>query len=173
MVWVNARVTLEEVVPGLKQLYGMKTDIDLRAFSNVSRMVAQASGRDVSWQKSIVGEGVFTHEAGIHVDGLIKDVHNYQSLDPAEFGRCHQVVLGKHSGTRAVQKVYADMGLFVDRANAGLILSEIRSFVTRGKRIPQRDDLENIYYQYLGTEVIENCSLETDNESCSREAHAC
>ena len=164
---------LEEVVPALKQLYGMKTDIDLCAFTNVSQLVALASGRDIPWQKSIVGEGVFTHEAGIHVDGLLKDVNNYQSLNPAEFGRTHQVVLGKHSGTHAVQKVYADMGLFVDRMNANLILSEIRSFVTRSKRIPQRDDLENIYYQYLGTNVMGNGALENDYENGAREAHGC
>ena len=34
------------------------------------------------WQKSVVGAGVFTHEAGIHVDGLLKDPANYQGFDP-------------------------------------------------------------------------------------------
>ena len=44
--------------------------------------MAQASGRQVAWQKSLVGEGVFTHEAGIHVDGLLKNRLNYQGIDP-------------------------------------------------------------------------------------------
>ena len=164
---------LEEVVTALKQLYGMQPNIELRAFPDVSQLVAQASGRDVPWQKSVVGEGVFTHEAGIHVDGLLKDLNNYQSLNPMDFGRSHQVVLGKHSGTRAVQKVYADMGLFVDRVNAGLILSEIRSFVTRSKCIPQRDDLEVIYQQYLGSEALGESVLETVYENGTREVNAC
>ncbi|MEZ5671138.1 MAG: hypothetical protein R3E08_01670 [Thiotrichaceae bacterium] len=46
--------------------------------------------------KSIVGAGVFTHEAGIHVDGLLKDPLNYQGVDPQEVGRQHQFILGKH-----------------------------------------------------------------------------
>jgi homocitrate synthase NifV len=63
-----------------------------------SEAVARASGRPVGWHKSIVGEGVFTHEAGIHVDGLLKDPANYQGVDPALLGRHHRMLLGKHSG---------------------------------------------------------------------------
>jgi len=163
---------LEEVVSALKQLYGMESDINLRAFGDVSQLVARASGREVPWQKSIVGEGVFTHEAGIHVDGLLKDVNNYQFLNPLEFGRSHQVVLGKHSGRRALQKVYSDMGLSVDGLRADVMLSEIRSFVTRTKRIPQRGDLEEIYYHNLRTGVS-NDAPEIYYEDSANEAHAC
>jgi homocitrate synthase NifV len=48
--------------------------------------------------KSIVGEAVFTHESGIHVDGLLKDRGNYEAFQPEELGREHRLVLGKHSG---------------------------------------------------------------------------
>ena len=52
------------------------------SFPALSAKVAQASGRPVSWQKSLVGEGVFTREAGIHVEGLLKHPDNYQGFDP-------------------------------------------------------------------------------------------
>ena len=164
---------LEEVVSALKQVYGMHSDIDMRAFGKVSQQVARASGREIPWQKSIVGEGVFTHEAGIHVDGLLKDVNNYQALNPIDFGRHHKIVLGKHSGSRALQKVYADMGLLLDRTTANYILAEIRSFVTRSKRIPQRGDLEGFYYQYLETGECNDSVLEINHENGAREGHVC
>ena len=63
---------LEEVVLGLKQCHGIDAGIRLRDFPALSAIVARASGRPVPWQKSVVGEGVFTHEAGIHVDGLLR-----------------------------------------------------------------------------------------------------
>ena len=47
----------------------------------------------MAWQKSVVGAGVFTHEAGIHVDGLLKDRRNYENFAPEELGRRHQLVL--------------------------------------------------------------------------------
>jgi len=140
---------LEEVAMGLKHLYNIDTGIDLHNYAGVSALVAAASGRPVSWQKSIVGDGVFTHEAGIHVDGLIKDPLNYQSIDPADLGRVHQLVLGKHSGTHGVLRAYAEMGLSLQRNQANTILSLVRDFVTRTKRIPELNDLMQFYDQLL------------------------
>ncbi len=103
---------LEEVVMGLRQLYGFQMNIDLSRFPALSQQVAAAANRPLSWHKSLVGEGVFTHEAGIHVDGLLKHPLNYQGVDPAErSGRSHRLVLGKHSGAQAVRTFYRDLGI--------------------------------------------------------------
>ena len=90
---------LEEVVMALRHLCDTETGVDSRHFPSLSKLVARASGRAVSVNKSIVGEAVFTHEAGIHVDGLCKNPLNYQGFDPIEVGREHRMVLGKHSGS--------------------------------------------------------------------------
>jgi homocitrate synthase NifV len=136
---------LEEVVLGLRRLYDFELPINMQNFSQLSQRVANASGRPLSWQKSIVGPGVFTHEAGIHVDGLLKDPLNYQGIDPAELGRRHELVLGKHSGTQTVVQAYADLGISVSREQARLILDQIRSFVTRTKQKPTPRYLESLY----------------------------
>ena len=138
---------MEEVIMGLKHLYNIDSGIDLHDYSILSSLVARASGRPISWHKSIVGDGVFTHEAGIHVDGLIKDPMNYQGIDPADLGRVHQMVLGKHSGTHAVLRAYSELGLELHREQAISILSAIRDFVTRTKRTPELDDLMQFYDQ--------------------------
>lgn len=132
---------LEEVVLGVEKLYGGRTGIDLKGFPALSERVAYASGRPVPWQKSIVGPGAFTHEAGIHVDGLIKDPRNYQGFDPGEVGRSHRIVLGKHSGHRAVQAVYASLGIPLSRAAACSLVAALRAFVLRAKRPPDTADL--------------------------------
>ena len=77
---------LEEVAVSLKLLHAIETGVDFRKLPAISERVARASGRQVAWQKSLVGEGVFTHEAGIHVDGLLKNRLNYQGIDPALLG---------------------------------------------------------------------------------------
>lgn len=136
---------LEEVVVGLKQLYEIHSGINLQDFPQVSKLVEQASGREVHWQKSIVGRGVFTHEAGIHVDGLLKDPLNYQAFNPAEVGRTHEFVLGKHSGAHAVQQVFSEMGIFLDGNAASRILLAVRSLVSKTKRPPLVTDLQEIY----------------------------
>lgn len=141
---------LEEVVMGLKHLYNIDSGVDLHDYTELSVLVANASGRPIAWQKSLVGDGVFTHEAGIHVDGLIKDPLNYQGIDPADLGRRHQLVLGKHSGTHAVLRAYHEMGLNLHREQASRILDSIRDFVTRNKRTPQLEDLMRFYDQLPG-----------------------
>ncbi len=132
---------LEEVAVGLMTLYGLDCGLDLTAFPALSQQVAQAAGRPVGWQKSLVGEGVFTHEAGIHVDGLLKDPLIYQGLDPALIGREHRLVLGKHSGSRSVQASFARIGIELSLNDAGLLLPAIRALAVRCKRAPRDEEL--------------------------------
>jgi len=133
---------LEEVVMGLKYLNGAATGVDLSDFDALSRLVAQASGRPVAWHKSLVGDGAFTHEAGIHVDGLLKDPRNYQAIDPAELGRRHRLVLGKHSGRQAIRLAYAELlETEIDADAAGRVLPLVRRFVKDNKRVPEMADL--------------------------------
>lgn len=136
---------LEEVVMGLRRLHGIETGVELRRFPALSHLVETASGRPIHWQKSLVGEGVFTHEAGIHVDGLLKDPANYQGVDPAELGREHRLVLGKHSGAHGVMAAYARMGVTLDKAQAALLLSRLRRSVSQSKRPPTEHELATWY----------------------------
>lgn len=135
---------LEEVVLGLRRCYGIETGVDLRNLPALSEKVASASGRPVAWQKSIVGEGAFTHEAGIHIDGLLKHPDNYQGFDPQLVGRRHRFVLGKHSGSRGVQAVYAELGHAVADVEAVLLIARIRDFVYSVKRPPSSAELRSL-----------------------------
>lgn len=132
---------LEEVVLGSHKLLKRATGVDLRGFPAVSRLVARAANRPVPWHKSVVGDGAFTHEAGIHVDGLLKDPRNYQGFDPTEVGQRHRIVLGKHSGLRAVQAVYAMLGVTLDAQAAGRLVPRVRAFVLDAKRPPNDQEL--------------------------------
>lgn len=138
---------LEECVLALKHLHGLDCGIDTRAIPSVSALVEQASGRQVAWQKSVVGAGVFTHEAGIHVDGLLKYRRNYEGLNPDELGRSHRLVLGKHSGAHMVRTSYQALGIELDDWQSQALLGRIRAFSTRTKRSPQAAELEEFYRQ--------------------------
>lgn len=132
---------LEEVVVGLKQLYGIDSGVDLHEFTVLSQQVANASGDTIGSRKSLIGRDVFSHEAGIHVDGLLKDPNNYQGVDPSVVGRNHQLVLGKHSGSQGVVHAYRQMGIAINRWQASRLLPVIRQFVCDNKRPPQSADL--------------------------------
>jgi homocitrate synthase NifV len=136
---------LEETVMALHQFYGLTTGVKTKRLPEISRLVAKASCREVAPNKSIVGEAVFTHESGIHVDGLLKNALNYQGLDPKLLGRQHRLVLGKHSGSHAVAKRYLEMGIELKPKEVALILARIRGYVSRTKRPPGTVELMNFY----------------------------
>lgn len=147
---------LEETVMALHQLYQMHTGIDVRGFGAISELVARASGRPVAPNKSIVGEAVFTHEAGIHVDGLLKNVLNYQGVNPKDLGREHRLVLGKHSGSRAVIQRYRDLGIELNEIAAAQLLKRIRLHANRTKRAPSTAELMGFYRETAASEPIPN-----------------
>ena len=138
---------LEEVVMSLHHLYHRQTGVTPRSLPEISLLVAGVSGRPVAAGKSIVGEEVFSHESGIHVHGLLRDRLNYQSLDPAELGREHRLVLGKHSGVAAVLHAYERLGLPVGAGEAKRILRLIRDFANETKHPPGEADLIRFHRQ--------------------------
>lgn len=138
---------LEEVVMALRHLHGIDTGVDMVNFPSLSQLVVQASGRPVAANKSIVGEAVFTHESGIHVDGLLKNPANYESFSPTELGRQHRTVLGKHSGSHAVKAAYAKLGLVLSNGDAQRMLDKIRLHAMRAKRAPDASELALFYLE--------------------------
>lgn len=132
---------LEEVVMSLHQLYQCATGIQPQSLAAISQAVAAASCRPIPVNKPIVGAGIFTHESGIHVSGLLRDPANYQSLDPRELGRSHELVLGKHSGSDAVRWGYRQIGIDIDEAQAQTVLPQLRHHAARTKRQPTSEEL--------------------------------
>jgi len=141
---------LEEVVVALHQLYRRPTGVDARQLPRISALVAGASGRPVAPGKSIVGEAVFTHEAGIHVHGLIRDRGTYESIDPSEVGREHRVVLGKHSGIAAVRHVYAEMKLDLHPLQGEAVLALVRRWAEVRKAAPSENVLRQFWERTRG-----------------------
>jgi homocitrate synthase NifV len=151
---------LEEVVAALEQCYRKSTGIQMAHFPALCRAVSHAAGRSVPGQKSLVGAQVFTHESGIHVDGLVKDVRNYQGIDPKLLGRSHTLVLGKHSGIGAVEAVFSRIGITLNNVQTSKLLSAVQAFAVRCKRNPSDAELLGISNQILHSgEVANNGSL--------------
>ncbi|WP_316859712.1 homocitrate synthase [uncultured Cohaesibacter sp.] len=141
--------SLEEFATAIERLHNVRTGTNIRHFDALSQMVSVASGRPIPHQKSLVGSTVFTHESGIHVDGLMKNKETYQGVDPEWLGRKHDLVLGKHSGTKAVLHVYGELGVAMSLPEAKALLSHIRGFAETFKRTPLQQDLLRLYQEML------------------------
>ncbi len=136
---------LEEVAVALQQLYGCDTGIALTELRNVAAVVAAAAARTIPPNKAIVGEHAFTHESGIHVDGLLKDRRTYQSLDPRLLGRRHRFVAGKHSGLAAIGALLSDLQLDANIEEMRAILARVREHACASKRPVAAETLTEIW----------------------------
>lgn len=132
---------LEEVAVAMSVLNQTTCGIELTQLPALCHYVYIASGRRLSPQKAIVGDTVFTHESGIHVDGLLKDVNNYQGFSPSIVGRQHQFVLGKHSGVHAIDSVYRELGITLSPRQCEQLRDPLRHWSETQKCIPSMDDL--------------------------------
>jgi homocitrate synthase NifV len=132
---------LEEVVMALKHACGVALPIDTRRFAELSRYVGRASKRPVPAWKPIVGDKVFSHESGLHTDGIIKNPLNYEGFDPAEVGQTRHLVVGKHSGRHGLNERLCRLGISLGGQQLDQLLQSVRTFAQKKKRALSDRDL--------------------------------
>lgn len=136
---------LEEVVMALKVACGVDVGIDTRRLCSVSRLVGKASNRDVPAWKAVVGERVFSHESGLHADGVLKNPKNYEGFPPEEVGLERHIVAGKHSGTNGIVESYRQIGIPLSRDEAQRLISRVRNAAQMLKRPLEKSDLIHLH----------------------------
>ena len=86
-----------------KQL-GIETNINTTKIYPTSRMVSSLMNMPVQPNKAIVGRNAFAHSSGIHQDGVLKNVHTYEIMDPKDVGiDDNSIVLTARSGRAALK----------------------------------------------------------------------
>jgi len=136
---------LEEVAACLNRFHGAGSNVNLAQLPRLAEIVARAARRPIPVGKAIVGANAFTHESGIHVDGLQKDPATYEELSPRTFGRVRQIVLGKHSGLASVAGALQSLGLVTDRVRTQSVLDQVRQRSMQAKRVISSEELLDFY----------------------------
>jgi 2-isopropylmalate synthase len=89
--------------------------IDTKMLARASKLVSNVTGFPVQYNKAIVGKNAFSHESGIHQDGMLKHVETYEIMRPEDVGvKETSLVLGKLSGRHAFRDKLEAMGYTLD-----------------------------------------------------------
>ena len=123
----SGNTCLEELAVVLKLKYGRDFGFKLDRTDALSRMVHRASGSEPAPHKAITGRWCFSHEAGIHVAGILADQETYQPYPPAMVGRHHEIVFGKHSGAHGVEYLAVSNGLSLSHDASRRVLDKIKN----------------------------------------------
>jgi homocitrate synthase NifV len=167
--WVNVTVgglgeragnaALEEVVMALKYVEGFEQiQFDTKRFRELGEYVAQAAGRTIPVWKSIIGTNMFAHESGIHADGVIKNPKTYEVFAPEEVGLSRQIVIGKHSGSKAILLKFDEYGIDLTPEQAAAMLPLVRTMSIELKRSLYDKELIYVYKDFQQSMGIGNGS---------------
>src|SRR5438477_8042999 len=134
---------LEEVVMALqtrRPYFGLHTGIETRQLAATSRLVSECIGIDVPPNKAIVGASAFAHEAGIHQDGVLKNRLTYEIMSADAVGWDGvNLVLGKHSGRRALRAKTTALGYELSEEEFGLLFTRFKELADRKKLLDEGD----------------------------------
>jgi len=100
--------SIEEIVVALKFQYNKTLPLNYESLGEICDLVEKYSGVILQRHKPISGENAFSHESGIHVDGILKSPDNYENFDPSLIGRERRILFGKHSGTSGLRYLFGD-----------------------------------------------------------------
>jgi 2-isopropylmalate synthase len=105
---------LEEIVMALKvrgDRLPFHTGVQTQHITRASRYVSAITGFPVQFNKAIVGKNAFSHESGIHQDGMLKNRETYEIMRPEDVGQGgSNLVMGKHSGRHAFREKLKALG---------------------------------------------------------------
>ncbi|MCK8827001.1 homocitrate synthase [Natroniella acetigena] len=139
---------IEEVVMALKHLYDVNMEFSTKDFRELSEYVSRASSRELPAWKAIVGTNMFAHESGIHADGVLKNASTYEVFAPEEVGLERQIIIGKHSGKKAIFSKFLEYGIELTGKEAEEILPRVRETAVQFKRALFDKELMYIYEDY-------------------------
>ena len=184
--------SLEEIVMAVRtrqDAFDCDTTVDATQIVPTSRLVASVTGFPVQPNKAIVGANAFAHESGIHQDGVLKYRETYEIMRAQDVGWSdNRIVLGKHSGRRAImdriQKLgirvadeewdqfFADFKALADRKHE-IYDEDLRSLALQGAEAPDQEvyilaDLE--VTSKVGATPVAHVTLERGGEQYRGEA---
>ena len=134
---------LEEIVMALtvrSDQFDVETAIHTEHLTPTSQLVSAATGFPVQPNKAIVGSNAFSHEAGIHQHGVLKERTTYEIMSAADVGQdTEQIRLGRHSGRHGLFNRLEAMGYDVPDAHRDEIYRRFLDLADRKKEVFEED----------------------------------
>lgn len=143
--------SLEEVALALSlhpDQYERKFRIDTSKLVPLCHLVAELTRIPFTPMKPLAGANIFATEAGIHQDGLLKNPDTYLPYRPEHVGvDGFTLILGRHSGRRAVEHRLKEIGVDASEACVAAVLEAI-------KQLPKGHTIDDVRLNQLAASVV-------------------
>ena len=101
----------------------------LKSLTRLSRQFDEILNRVPNKSAPYVGASAFTHKAGLHASGVIKDPSSYEHIVPGAVGNHRTIPMSNQAGRSNLRKRLAEAGIEIDHHDARLsiILDEVKT----------------------------------------------
>jgi homocitrate synthase NifV len=137
--------SFEQLLMSLKYQFNEERTIDPVVLKKLVGRVSKASKRKIASNTPIVGRDIFSHESGIHADGMMKSSHSYEPFSPEAVGLHRYFPIGKHSGSATLIYHLQQLGIQATKESVKALLPKVREIVTRRKRVMNQQELGELY----------------------------
>jgi 2-isopropylmalate synthase len=136
---------LEEIAAALmvrRDRFPYTNNINLEKLYPTSQILAECISFGAAPNKAVVGANAFAHESGIHQHGMLANPLTYEIMTPASVGAGNtNLVLGKHSGRRALADRLEKLGHTLTREQLDEVYHRFTELADRKKSIYDQDIL--------------------------------
>ena len=139
--------SLEEFSGVIRYLKGGIRGFNFVALKELCNDISSWTGITMPDKKPLFGKSIYTHESGIHVDGILKDPSTYEFFPPEQIGEKRRLVAGKHSGRKAIHHISDEEGFFITDEQIDTFLKEMRKQMAKTRGIDAGLMLKNFLMQ--------------------------
>ncbi len=144
--------SLHQVVMVLRNLYGVEIPgFRYDMLMELRRTIEIFSGIPVQPHEPIIGEGVYSHESGIHTAGISIHPAIYQFIREKDVGGTQKFIFGKHSGAAAIESVLARNEKAIKDAGIEITPELIKKLLDRAKDLREEMTPKDGYNDIIGS----------------------
>lgn len=140
---------LEELLTALKVMISCDINGDLSLLSRLTDVYKELTYKSISGTKPVIGKDIFKYESGIHADGIEKNPLTYEPYNPEEVGQKRELLIGKHSGTKAILTKLKQLNVNYGTVDIDLFLTNIRNKSIYLKRSLRDEEFLKLYEEFV------------------------
>jgi len=140
--------SLEEVIITMavrQDRFNFKNNIDTTCIWPISKMVSVMTSFVIPPNKPIVGSNAFSHGAGLHQDGMLKDTNMYEIFTPSRVGAPgRSLPITRHSGRKGLANKLRELGISFSESELNDIYNLIQLNIEEKKIVNDSDVLREV-----------------------------
>jgi 2-isopropylmalate synthase len=120
---------------------GATTQIKTEGLYDAFRLLSDIIGMPAQRNKAIFGSNAFATQAGIHQAGMLRNPITYEYVEPGQFGRAREILIGRQSGRNVIRYLLRQLNRSQDEA----LLKELYEEYVVGQSDGQCIELDDLH----------------------------